>query len=326
MQIIELNKIRRLEGPTSLALGFFDGIHLGHRRILEKARRIAKEKGYQSGIFTFYRHPVEVLQPGFCFHYLTTLEEREKIIESLGLDYFLILPFSKEVKSISPEDFIENLIIGRLNARAVVVGKDYKFGRDAGGNIEMLKEKLEPRGIEVHVMDEVLIKNEKIGSTIIRNDITSGLIDHANKGLGRWYSIEGIVRSGNKRGRKLGIPTANLDLPDNKVIPPEGVYCVFALLNGKLFKGVGNMGSRPTFGEYHPTFEVHIMDFSGDIYGEKIRVFFVNKVRDIIKFDTAKDLVKRIKTDINICSERLSKISIGEMEINFKCCPGIKVM
>lgn len=326
MEIIELDKIERFEEPTSLALGFFDGIHIGHLRILEKAREIADEKGYKSGIFTFHCHPVEVLQPGFCFHYLTTLEEREKIIESIGLDYFVILPFSRDVASISPEDFIEDLIIDRLNARAVVVGKDYKFGRDACGNIELLKKKLESRGIEVHVMDEVLINDEKVGSTIIRNDITSGFIDHANRGLGRWYSMEGTVRSGNRRGRKLGAPTANLDLPTNKVIPPDGVYCVFVLLNGTLFKGVGSVGSRPTFGEYHPGFEVHIMDFTGDIYGEKIRVFFISKVRDIIKFDTAMDLVERIKIDIDICGDRLSRISGEEMEINFKYCPGIKLM
>jgi len=326
METIELDKVKQLEEPTSLALGFFDGIHIGHRRILKKAKEIADKEGYKSGMFTFYRHPLETLKPGTSFYYLTTLEERKKIVEYMGLDYFIVLSFSKHVASMSPEDFINALLIRGMGARAVVVGTDYTFGKDRKGNVSLLKKRLEPRGIEVHVMDKVEIDNKKVGSTLIRKDIASGLIDDANKSLGRWYSMEGTVRGGNQRGRKLGVPTANLDLPREKVIPLEGVYCVFVLLEGKIYKGVGSVGSRPTFQEHHPTFEVHIMDFDGDIYGEKIRVFFVKKVRDIIKFDTPQDLVERIKFDINVCWNRLSQVSDKEMEANFKCCPGIKLM
>lgn len=329
MKIIELDKEVEIEGPTSLALGFFDGIHLGHRRILERAGNISRKKGWRSGILTFNRHPRELLLPDSHFHYLTTLAEREKIVDFIGLDYFIIMPFTREVANTGAGDFIDKILLKKLKARAVVVGYDYHFGKGAEGNVALLREKLEPLGVEVHVMGEIVLDHERVGSTQIRNDILKGAFDHANRSLGRWYSLEGRVIQGKRRGRELGIPTANLALPEEKVIPPEGVYCVLALHEGKIYRGVGNVGTRPTFGEYHPNIEIHLLDFNKHIYGDKLRIFFIRHIRDIIRFDSVSDLVERIKSDITFCREKFGEITPQEMEINFRCCPealgGLKI-
>ncbi len=323
MKIIELDKESRVGGCTSLALGFFDGIHIGHRRILEKARDLGIEKNCKSGILTFKSHPLEILRPGFHFNYLTTNDEREKIIRSIGMDYFLILPFTREIADTSPEDFIEEILMKKLNARVLVVGKDYRFGKGARGNVDMLRSMLEPRGVEIHVISDISLKNRRVGSTNIRNDILNGSIDDANRSLGRWYSLEGEVQPGKQRGRTLGIPTANLDLPTDKVLPPQGVYCVLVLYNNKLYQGVGSVGTRPTFEEYHPNIEIHLLDFNGEIYGEKIRVFFIHRTRDILRFDSSDELVESIRGDISCCKDYYKKITRDEIEQNFNCCPGI---
>jgi len=321
MRIIELDKNVAVEGPTSLALGFFDGIHIGHRKILEKARDIGLEKGFKSGILTFKAHPLEVLKPGIHFPYLTTIDEREKIIESIGLDYFLILPFTTEIAGISPGSFIEEMLVKKLDVRAIVVGKDYHFGKNAAGNVAMLKEKLQPKGVEIHVIKDISIDNHRIGSTNIRNAIKSGSISDANRGLGRWYSLEGLVQAGKGRGSKMGIPTANLDFPHNKVLPPRGVYCVLVLYKNRIYRGVGSLGDRPTFNEYHPNIEVHLLNFNGKIYGKKIRVFFIRRRRDILKFSSVEELTKNINEDIAACENFFLELSRAEMERNFACCP-----
>lgn len=323
MEIIELSKNVTIKEPLSLALGFFDGIHRAHRHILETARDIAREKGYKSGILTFRDHPVEKLRPGTDFHYLTTLEERIRLVESIGIDYFIILPFDKDTIETSPEDFIKKILLGSLNTRAAVVGCDYHFGYKAQGSVQTLKEMMLPYGVEVIVIESIKSNSEKLGSTAIREAILRGSIDEANMNLGRWYSLEGTVRVGNQRGKKLGIPTANIDLPKNKVIPPEGVYCFFAIYKNKLYKAVGSVGGRPTFGEYSSIIEIHLLDFDGDIYGEKIRVFFVQKIRDIIKFENPEDLIAKIRDDIKFCREFLGNIPSEEIERNISCCPAV---
>ena len=323
MEIIELTDKIEVEGCTSLALGFFDGIHIGHKRILEKARDLGIEKDCKSGILTFKVHPLEVLRPGFHFHYLTTIAERKKIVQSLGLDYFLMLPFTREIAATSPEDFVENILWKKLHARYLVTGKDYSFGKNGKGNVALLRKMLEPRGVEIHVISDISLDNKRVGSTNIRNSILSGLIDDANRSLGRWYSLEGEVVKGKRRGRTIGVPTANLNLPIDKVLPPQGVYCVLVLYEGKLYRGVGNVGNRPTFEEYQPNIEIHLLNFNGEIYGEKIRVFFIHGIREIIHFDSAEDLVKRIKEDIDCCRGFFENISREDIERNFKCCPGV---
>lgn len=321
MKVIELEKGVLIKEPTSLALGFFDGIHIGHRRLLEKARDIAQQKGYKSGILTFKRHPLEVLKPGFSFHYLTTMEEKMKIVESIGLDYFILMPFTKETADTSPEDFINKTLIENLNIKAAVVGNDYRFGKKAAGNTELLRQMLKPAGAEVHLVDFIQLDNDKVGSTQIRSDILKGSFFSANKHLGRWYSLEGEVITGEKRGRKLGVPTANLALPKDKIVPPEGVYCVYVLYNNKLYQGAGSIGSRPTFGQTSPSIEIHLLNFNSVIYGERIRVFFIKKVRDILKFDIVEDLTTQIKKDVEFCCGVFSEIPQKEKEDNFRCCP-----
>ncbi|MCE1247654.1 MAG: bifunctional riboflavin kinase/FAD synthetase [Firmicutes bacterium] len=321
MKVVYLNDQFELQGNSVLALGFFDGIHRGHRKILELARDLAKEKGCSSGILTFPRHPVETLRPEVGFHYITTFEERERIVATLGLDYFFLLQFDKVTANMPAEDFVNNILIKKLKIKAAVIGRDYRFGYQARGNKEMLKEMLEAVGGEVHVVEEIRENNTKVGSTAIREDLMNGYIEAANYSLGRWYSLEGVVQSGKQRGRELGVPTANLDLPVYKIIPPEGVYCFFALFNGKLFKALGSVGGRPTFGEYHPNIEIHLFDFHGNLYGKKLRVFFVHKMRDIVRFNSTDELVEQINKDKDAAREYMDAIPESEIERNLACCP-----
>jgi riboflavin kinase/FMN adenylyltransferase len=321
MEIVTVDKMYDMQEPTVLALGFFDGIHRGHRKILELARDLAVEKGCRSGILTFPRHPVETLRPEKAFHYLTTIEEREKIVENIGLDYFFLLPFNSETAGMPAEDFIEKILLEKLKLKDAVVGRDYRFGNKARGNVAMLVEKLNSIGGEVHVVEEIREKEGKVGSTAIREDLMHGMIEAANNSLGRWYSLEGEVQHGKRRGRELGVPTANLDLPAYKIIPPEGVYCFFALYEGKVYKAIGSVGGRPTFNEFHPNMEIHLFNFEGNLYGKRLRVFFVHKIRDIVKFNETDELVAQIEQDKEFALDFLGRIPESEIRRNLDCCP-----
>lgn len=321
MITLKLDEGLRLVESTSLALGFFDGIHTGHRRILQEARDYGDGNNLKSGILTFGKHPVEYLDPASDFRYLTTLDERIRLAELMDLDYFVILPFDDSTFSLSPADFIDNILVNQLNTRNVVVGRDFRFGSGARGDAEHLRQKLSEHGIDMTIVDDVSLDGERISSSSIRRKILKGDMKGANRELGRWYSLWGIVESGKMLGRRIGIPTANLRFPEKKIIPPEGVYCMLILLDGVIYRGAGNVGPRPTFGEASPRIEVHIFDFSGDIYGRKIRIYFLRKIRDIVKFQGTVELVGAIRNDIDFCNDIFNNITRDEIDINCLNCP-----
>jgi riboflavin kinase / FMN adenylyltransferase len=316
MKVIHLETPEVLEEDTVLGLGFFDGLHRGHQKIVERVCEMARKKNIAGGLLTFRRHSLEVLHPGICFPYITNMEEKIHIARLLGLEYFIDMDFTREFSLISPNAFVEDILFRDARAKGLVVGKDYRFGYRASGNTEILKQVSVKHGAEVEVLDYIQTQDTKISSSLIRELIMSGDIEWANDSLGRWYSISGPVVGGKKRGRKLGVPTANITLPSDKVIPRPGVYCVMVLVNNIMYRGVANLGDRPTFDDEQFSAEVHLLQYSGNLYGKTLRVFFLKYLREIVKFPDEEKMVTQIRSDICVCQRYLETIASGDIEKN----------
>jgi riboflavin kinase / FMN adenylyltransferase len=321
MEVIHLESPTPLDSDTILGLGFFDGIHRGHQKIIERVCRIAREKGIAGGLLTFRRHSIEVLHPYICFPYITTMEEKIHIAGVLGLDYLVDVEFTREFSLISPEAFVEDILLKRTRGKGFVVGRDYRFGFRAMGDAELLRQIASGHGLDMEIVDYISSHNMKIGSSLIRELIMGGDIELANDNLGRWYSISGPVVGGKKRGRRLGIPTANIMLPADKVIPRPGVYCVMVLVDGVMYQGVANLGDRPTFDEEQFNTEVHLFDFSGNLYGKNLRVFYLKNLREIIKFPDEGKMVTQIHSDICECQQYFKDIAQEEIRKNMLFSP-----
>jgi riboflavin kinase/FMN adenylyltransferase len=279
-----------------VALGVFDGIHLGHRRILGVAVDRARDLGVCSLACTFDPRPVEVLQPQRAPIPITTLEERLALIGETGIDTGLVLPFTAALASMEPEAFIHEVMLGPLAAREIVVGFNHRFGRGARGDAALL-EALAPRlGFRAHVVPPLVVDGSPVSSTEIRTALQRGEVDRANRLLGRDYSIEGAVVRGAGRGRSLGFPTANVE-PERPLLLPLGVYACWAQVAGRRCAAVLNVGRRPTFGENEVAIEAHLLDFAGDLYGERIRLAFVGRLRAELRFASVEELARQIAAD-----------------------------
>lgn len=300
MEVIEgFSKPERLnlKNPV-VTIGNFDGVHKGHQALINTARERAKELGGSTVIITFNPHPVKVLCPACDLRFITPHYEKLNILSKLGVDYTLVIPFSQEFASITALEFIESYLVDSLGVKWIVVGYDYHFGKGREGNIEMLRKSGDRYGFGVDVLPEISIEGFIVSSTAIRKVIQEGRVHFAAKLLGRSYSITGPVLKGRDRGGKLlGFPTANVDVGDH-VIPKEGVYATWVTFEGKRFKGATNIGYNPTFGEVQLSLEVHIIGFSGNIYGKEITVQFEHYIRGEKKFSAVEELIAQIGQDV----------------------------
>jgi riboflavin kinase/FMN adenylyltransferase len=279
-----------------VALGVFDGIHLGHRRILGVAVDRACALGVLSLACTFDPRPIEVLQPQRAPTPITTLDERLELIGEAGIHTALVLSFTAALASMEPEVFIEEIMLRRLRVSEIVVGFNHRFGRGARGDPALL-EALAPRlGFRAHVVPPLIVGDGPVSSTEIRAALQRGDLDRANRLLGRDYAIAGEVVRGAGRGRSLGFPTANVE-PDRPLLLPLGVYACWARVDGHRHKAVVNAGRRPTFGENAVGIEAHLLDFEGDLYGAVIRLTFVRRLRAEMKFASVEDLRRQIAVD-----------------------------
>ncbi len=298
MQIIRgSKKIKEydLTNPV-ITLGNFDGVHLGHQKILKKTIQRARAVNGVSAVYTFDPHPLSVLNPGHEPLKLTTFEEKASILEEFGINYLICENFTKKFSEKSPEEFIKKIICDRIHPREIVIGNDYAFGKNRKGAVELLKKMGRVFDFQVHVASDMRMKNIPVRSTTIRNLISSGKVSLAQKLMGRHYSMTGKVIHGRKR--KIGFPTANLKPYSRDLIPADGVYAASISTSYGMFSGVVNIGMNPTFDEKKTTIEVHIFDFSKNIYGEEITLFFVKRIRGEKKFKEAKTLAEQIRTDI----------------------------
>jgi len=293
--LVELGGV---EGALHLALGVFDGVHLGHRAVVDAAVAGARESGGVAGVVTFEPHPIQVLAPGKApRRILASLEHKERLLEALGVSVVVVLPFTAEFARREAREFAEELFGCAPDLRQVTVGEDWKFGHDRGGSAVFLREWGKDAGVQVDAVAPVMMEGERISSTRIRQAIRDGNLAAAAAMLGREFSVYGVVAHGRQLGAKIGTPTANIEVGDEQ-LPPDGVYVVQAEVGGVLRKGVGNLGMRPTVGAERRLLEVHLFDFAGDLYGQEMEVWFGAYLRGEEKFESVEALKVQIGKDL----------------------------
>jgi riboflavin kinase/FMN adenylyltransferase len=286
----------KIKESTSATIGIFDGVHLGHKSIIGLMRKEAARNRRSTCVVTFFPHPQKVLR-GIDMPLIVPLEERFRLLEKEGVDITVCFNFTKAFSKISAKDFVKNYLVEKLNIKTIFVGPDLFFGRNREGNVDLLKSMAKSFGFETRTVGPVYFENELISSSAIREFIEDGNVKKAANFLGDCFSIEGNVKEGERRGRELGFPTANLDT-EWELLPKKGVYITWAEMSKKRFKSVTNVGTRPTFGRNHLLVETHIIDFKEDIYGKTIRVSFIERLRDEKRFAKVESLTSQISTDV----------------------------
>lgn len=307
MEIIRgLEALNKSYPNTVLTIGNFDGVHLGHQKIiLEVLKRSEEIKGTSMAV-TFEPHPMKVLAPEREIRILTTLEEKAKLIEEMGVNVLLCINFNKEFANLLPDDFIEDVLVKKINAKEIIVGTNYAFGKNKKGTVELLKRRGKKYGFRVKAVSNVRVYGNIVSSSSIRSLLLKGAVYDTSTFLGRAYSIEGSVIKGKGRGKNLlNIPTANITTPV-EIAPKEGVYAVRVGFNNSIYEGVANIGKNPTFGNIDVSYEVHLFNFSGDLLGEDIRIFFIDRLRGEQLFPDILSLEKQIRNDIERAREILS--------------------
>ncbi len=288
-----------------LTIGNFDGVHIGHQKIFSNVVERAKSRGGVAMAITFDPHPMKVVAPERGVRVLTPFGEKARLMGAFGIEVVLCISFSREFSGMKPDDFIKDVIAGRIGAKEVIVGHNYTFGKGKKGTTELLRRRGRRLGFSLTVVRNARLFGDVVSSSRIRSLVSRGRVCEASWLLGRPYMIEGEVVKGAGRGKSLlNVPTANIRTP-NELVPREGVYAVKALIKGKLLDGVANMGKNPTFGEGEMSYEVHLFDFSGDVLGETMRVYFIDRIRDEKTFPDIAALHEGILRDIERAGEIL---------------------
>ncbi|HEU5048036.1 MAG TPA: bifunctional riboflavin kinase/FAD synthetase [Rickettsiales bacterium] len=278
------------------AIGNFDGIHLGHREVIGRAVALARESGKVAIVLTFEPHPRRVFRPELPTLRIIPFVEKAHLLKECGVDAMRVIRFTREFAQTTAEQFVRNILLGQLQLSHVVTGDDFIFGHNREGNIDYLKKMAAEEGFGYTVCPQVSVGSDRCSSTRIRALLAEGRVEEASSLLGRPYSITGIVRDGDKRGRQLGFPTANIR-PGRIFTPENGVYAIRARIGGRLVDGVANLGVRPTFGENRLQLEVHLFDWEEEIYGEHMETYFIGQIRNERKFDGIEALKKQITDD-----------------------------
>ncbi|MRH42306.1 bifunctional riboflavin kinase/FAD synthetase [Aquibacillus halophilus] len=302
MKVVELTYPHQLkqteQTETVAAIGFFDGIHKGHQKLIETAINKAKEQKRKSAVITFYPHPSVALdRESKHVNYITPLKEKEKLLSEMGVEILYIVTFNQELSKVAPEDFVDHFIIG-LNVKHIVAGFDFSYGHKGKGSTETISEHSKGE-FDFTVIDKIEDGNEKVSSTLIREYLKEGKVEQANQLLVRPLYIRGLVVDGDKRGRTIGYPTANLKLTEEFLLPKIGVYAVTIKYEGIRLKGMANVGYKPTFNKKtsKPSIEVHIFDYNKNLYGEELIVEWKLYIRGEQKFNGIEELVSQIQMD-----------------------------
>nr|MBI1229432.1 bifunctional riboflavin kinase/FAD synthetase [Cytophagales bacterium] len=282
-----------------VTIGTFDGVHLGHRKILNRVRILADKAQGETVLITFWPHPRMVLRPDdHNIKLLSTFEEKKRLLQAFGVDHLISIPFTKAFSETTSEEFIHHILIDKINTKTLVIGYDHKFGKGREGGFEHLQANQETYGFELEEIPREDIDSIGISSTKIRKALEAGDITTANSFLGRPYEITGTVVTGKQIGRAMGFPTANIAVADpNKLIPKDGAYVITALVDGKPVRGMLNIGQRPTLSGDTKTIEAHLFDFTGTIYGQELRVSFLEFLRPERKFSGLEELKAQLALD-----------------------------
>jgi riboflavin kinase/FMN adenylyltransferase len=280
-----------------LTIGNYDGIHVGHRAIIDIVKRRAREIDGTSMLMTFNPHPLQVLRPDKVPPAITPVQEKLRLIEEAGIDVLLMVPFTEEFSQSTPEVFVRCILVERLGVKGVVVGYDFRFGRGGRGDVEGMRRYAQSFGFFLEVVEAVTIGGEKVSSNRIRRLLQHGEVEHADLLLGRPHMISGEVVQGEGRGRTFGFPTINLKT-NASLIPTNGVYISEAEWQGRRLPSVTNIGNNPTFGMQERTIETFILDYEGDLYGQTARLFLHRRIRDEVRFNDVAELTKQIERDV----------------------------
>jgi len=302
MRIFEsLDISERFVNPV-LTIGNYDGVHVGHRMIIDRVKQEAQALGGTSMLMTFNPHPLAVVRPEELTGLISPIGLKKRLIEEAGIDVLIIAPFTEEFRRIEPEDYVKDLLVGQLGIRGLIVGYDFRFGRQGKGDVELLKELSARYGFFFTVIDAITQDGEKIGSNRIRKMIRAGEMGKAMNSLGRPYLMEGRVVKGFGRGREIGFPTINIETAF-ELIPRNGVYSTEIETRDGRFHSVTNIGFNPTFDGKELSIETYILDFSGDLYGQEVTLRFHRRIRDEMKFSSVDELKARIAKDVELTSD-----------------------
>lgn len=285
-----------------VTMGNFDGVHRGHQKIIDYVKTLAKKHGGESILITFWPHPRIVLQPQLAktLKFLTLIDEKKEILETTGLDHLLIIPFTEGFSGLKYDTFIQKYIVDGLNAKWLILGYNHHFGKNREGSFDNIVNLANKYRFQTHKMEPLSIENEMVSSSAIRKLLLAGDVYKANTFLGYNFFIDGQVGSGKRLGRTIGFPTANIQqINHKKLIPGDGVYAVQLKVNGAIHEGMVNIGTRPTVNnnQQNKSMEVHIFDFSQDIYSKRMRLFFIDRIRDEIKFSSLEELKNQLIRD-----------------------------
>ena len=284
--------------PTVITIGTFDGVHLGHQKIINKVVESARRENLLATIFTFFPHPRMIVQHDNSLKLIHTLSEKKKALKALGVDLLIVQPFNEKFANLTAEDFVHKLLVERLNAKKVIIGYDHRFGKGRTADIKDMERFGEQYGFAVEEIPVEEINEVSVSSTAIRNALLSGKMDIAERYLAAPYSLTGTVVHGMKLGRSIGYPTANIVVDDKyKLIPKDGVYAVYSLINQQKVYGMMSIGKNPTIEGKGSSIEVHFFDFNSDIYDQQITIYFIKYLREEQKFDSIELLKQQIAND-----------------------------
>ena len=294
-----------------VTIGVFDGVHLGHKYLISQLNELARQRGLRSVVITFHRHPQEVLTPHSQPPFLTDSTEKADLLKKEGVDSVIILTFTKKLSRLSAREFLI-LLKTKLKMRSLVIGPDFAMGRDNEGDIPTLRQLGEEIGFTLTVIPPAVKNGETVSSTAIRNALVAGDMEKVRLLMGRPFSLHGKVIHGKGRGVGLGFPTANLDVLPGQAVPGDGVYATLVDVNGRIYLSLTNVGMNPTFGNANRTVESYLFDLRGDLYGREIKIEFVHKIRDEIKFNNPGQLTLQINQDIQQAKEMLKVEAIAK--------------
>ena len=306
-----------LNEDSVVTIGNFDGVHLGHQRLIEKATDIEKEKGYKSLLLTFENHPCGFLNK-HNIRLIMTRSDKHQVVSDMGIKVFVSLTFDEYISSLEPEEFVSEILIKKLHAKEVVVGYDFRFGKDRKGDINQFSHMAEQYGFKLNIIDPVELENEKISSSLIRKKISTGDVKGASELLGRPYYVSGKVVHGKRFGRTIGFPTLNLEIDENILLPKPGVYYTNVEIEGRTYKAATNIGFNPTVNGDRLSLESHVIDYSNDVYGKSVKIVFLSRLRDEVKFSSIEGLKNQLKQDVEkiknlfTCNMQYDTIKIGD--------------
>ena len=293
--------------PTAVALGMFDGLHIGHRRLIERCIAVAQAAGSRPAVFTFKNHPLQVLHPESAPKLLSSFEEKIHMFSRLGIELLLAKDFNQSIARTDAKEYIQRLV-NQLNVKHFVLGYNHRFGAGGQGDVELLRSLQTEYGFSIHIVDPVCINDAAVSSTAIRKAVGDADFTDAKTLLGRYYSLTGVVVKGRRIGRTLGFPTANLNFPTDKQLPPNGVYAAWVSIQGQIerHRAVLNQGVRPTFYGDHPTIEVHLLGYDRDLYGQVLTIEYCNFMRPEKAFASPLDLKAQVTQDKQTADRILS--------------------